>query len=59
MPLSLFYTMEQKSQKWPKTQIKGSCLKLKIATRKANGGKKMTPVFSENFRKIERETNVL
>ena len=23
MPLHLFYTMVQKSQKWPKTQIKG------------------------------------
>ena len=23
MPLNLFYTMMQKSQKWPKTQIKG------------------------------------
>ena len=30
MPFDLFYTMVQKSQKWPKTQIKGggSCLKL-------------------------------
>ena len=29
MPLYLVYTMVQKSQKWPKTQIKGgSCLKL-------------------------------
>ena len=29
MPLDLFYTMVQKSQKWPKTQIKGgSCLKV-------------------------------
>ena len=27
MPLYLFYTMVQKSQKWPKTQTKGSCLK--------------------------------
>ena len=27
MPLYLFYTMVQKSQKWPKIQIKGSCLK--------------------------------
>ena len=27
MPLHLFYTMVQKSQKWPKTQIKGSSLK--------------------------------
>ena len=28
MPRNLFYTMVQKSQKWPKTQIKGgSCLK--------------------------------
>ena len=26
MPLYFFYTMVQKSQKWPKTQIKGSCL---------------------------------
>ena len=32
MPLYLFYTMVQKSQKWPKTQIKGgSCLKFKVA----------------------------
>ena len=23
MPLNFFYTMVQKSQKWPKTQIKG------------------------------------
>ena len=23
MPLNLFYTMVQKSQKWPKTQIRG------------------------------------
>ena len=23
MPFNLFYTMVQKSQKWPKTQIKG------------------------------------
>ena len=31
MPLNLFYTMVQKSQKWPKTQIKGgSCLKTEI-----------------------------
>ena len=28
MPLNVFYIMVQKSQKWPKTQIKGSCLKL-------------------------------
>ena len=26
MPLYLFYTMVQKSQKWPKTQIKGGVL---------------------------------
>ena len=35
MPLNLFYTMVQKSQKWPKTQIKGgggSCLKQKVRT---------------------------
>ena len=32
MPLNLFYTMVQKSQKWPKTQIKGgSCLKSNLA----------------------------
>ena len=30
MPLNLFYTMVQKSQKWPKTQMKGgSCLNSK------------------------------
>ena len=34
MPLNLFYTMVQKSQKWPKTQIKGgSCLKMATSTR--------------------------
>ena len=33
MPLNLFYTMVQKSQKWPKTQIKGgSCLKVSSDT---------------------------
>ena len=33
MPLNLFYTMVQKSQKWPKTQIKGgSCLNAKHST---------------------------
>ena len=33
MPLNLFYTMVQKSQKWPKTQIKGgSCLKIPFKT---------------------------
>ena len=35
MPLYLFYTMVQKSQKWPKTQIKGgggSCLKGEVRT---------------------------
>ena len=26
MPLNLFYTMVHKSQKWPKTQIKGGVL---------------------------------
>ena len=34
MPLTLFYTMVQKSQKWPKTQIKGgggSCLKCSLS----------------------------
>ena len=33
MPLNFFYTMVQKSQKWPKTQIKGggSCLKFNLA----------------------------
>ena len=31
MSLNLFYTMVQKSQKWPKTQIKGgSCLKPQV-----------------------------
>ena len=33
MPLNFFYTMVQKSQKWPKTQIKGgSCLNPFTAT---------------------------
>ena len=27
IPLYFFYTMVQKSKKWPKTQIEGSCLK--------------------------------
>ena len=30
MPLNLFYTMVQKSQKWPKSQIKGGVLPLGI-----------------------------
>ena len=32
MPLNVFYTMVQKSQKWPKTQVEGSCLKKSEAT---------------------------
>ena len=36
MPLNLFYTMVQKSQKWPKTQIKGGpALKYTVITRSA------------------------
>ena len=37
MPLNLFYTMVQKSQKWPKTQIKGggSCLNFVFICRMA------------------------
>ena len=36
MPLNLFYTMVQKSQKWPKTQIKGgSCLNTTLAKKTA------------------------
>ena len=35
MPLYLFYTMVQKSQKWPKTQIKGGGPALKGVTTKA------------------------
>ena len=31
MPLDFFYTIVQKSQKWPKTQIKGSCFKCGFA----------------------------
>ena len=27
MALNLFYTMVQKSRKWPKTQIKGGCVR--------------------------------
>ena len=35
MPLNLFYTMVQKSQKWPKTQIKvGPALNFNFITRK-------------------------
>ena len=36
MHLNLFYTMVQKSQKWPKTQIKGggSCLNIEMQARK-------------------------
>ena len=30
MPLNVFYTMVQKSQKWPKTQIKGGGPALKL-----------------------------
>ena len=34
MPVNLFYTMVQKSQKWPKTQIKGGgpALSRRVAT---------------------------
>ena len=43
MPLNLFYTMVQKSQKWPKTQIKGgSCLKAWLLGQKCIFLTKMT-----------------
>ena len=46
MPLYLFYTMVQKSKKWPKTQIKGgSCL---------NFGKKMLVL---NLSKLNQHWN--
>ena len=32
MPLYLFYTMVQKSQKWPKTQIKGGPALIRFIT---------------------------
>ena len=32
MPLYVFFTMVQKSKKWPKSQIKGSCLNRKAET---------------------------
>ena len=38
MPLNLFYTMVQKSQKWPKTQIKGGpALNLLVLFRELSG----------------------
>ena len=39
MPLYLFYTMVQKSQKWPKTQIRGGgpALRLQIAVHFGKG----------------------
>ena len=47
MPLYLFYTMVQKSQKWPKTQIKGgSCLKV---VRDSFGSNKMCQFFCQNL----------
>ena len=43
MPLYLFYTMVQKSQKWPKTQIKGGgpALKKKLWDRKRRQNQEM------------------
>ena len=46
MPLYVFYTMVQKSQKWPKTQIKrGSLLSVFILFLKTDGG----VFFAVNF----------
>ena len=36
MPLYFFYTMVQKSQKWPKTQIKGGGPALRSQLRTSN-----------------------
>ena len=53
MPLYLFYTMMQKSQKWPKTQIKGgSCLNFW----KANRGLKIVEIDATCLGKDCKET---
>ena len=51
MPLNLFYTMVQKSRKWPKTQIKGggSCLNslcLPLVTRRSG---ELTPLYTSTL----------
>ena len=43
MPLNLFYTMVQKSQKWPKTQIKGGGPALRLLWSQIQG-----PIAQQN-----------
>ena len=56
MRLYLFYTMMQKSQKWPKTQIKGggSCLN-PIPTRRGGGGDIVPPPPQGTLPQISQE----
>ena len=44
MPLNLFYTMVQKSQKWPKTQIKG--------------GPALIAIDTDGFRRMKEEGEI-
>ena len=43
MPLYVFYTMVQKSQKWPKTQIKGIALSQREEKGLNHGPEKSVP----------------
>ena len=56
MPLNLFYTMVQKSQKWPKTQIKGvgSCLNQHKKDKKSFSSKQ---IFMEGKRQEHAKPN--
>ena len=53
MPLYLFYTTVQKSQKWPKTQIKGGfCLNKKYATSEFNSAES-SEIMNSNQRALK------
>ena len=47
MPLYLVYTMGQKSQKWPKTQIKGGPALIQCELSKGRGGKSPVPTVHD------------
>ena len=48
MPLNLFYTMVQKSEKWPKLKSRGGVPALKVAD-VANAVRSVLPIRQDGF----------
>ena len=55
MPPYVFYTMVQKSQKWPKTQIKGGGVLPKIPDWSFSQNQKCGPQIFLNVKKNEKQ----